>query len=163
MSVRWPPLELHKVEDIQSLVRKLLVTLPDGDSESHLISRRIEKIKFGFFFFRAVLFVMPPNQKFCIGLSNYHRSSMDDWMIDIGHELGHTFAWGIELIPPLNDQRQWGEMSKWGLPNGFRESEEEFCDLFGVEWAKSCGGHQELRKLINKLEGKNGTVHIFGC
>lgn len=161
MSKRWPPLDMHGVEDIPSLVQKLLGTLPDGCYESHLISRRVWKIRLGFFLhYRAVLIGTPNEQGFDIGLSNYHECSMNDWIIGIGHELGHTFAWGIELISPLHRQRQWGEVSKWGLPNMFRESEEEFCELFGIEWSKSCDGHPELRKYLKELGGKDGTIHI---
>ncbi len=160
MTKRWLPLDLHGVEDIPSLVQKLLETLPNGDFESHLIFRRVEKIRLGFFLFRAALLVTQNEQGFDIGLSTYHKSSIDDWMIDIGHEIGHTFAWGIELIPPLNDQRQWGEISEWELPDRIRESEEEFCDLFGIAWANSCDGHPGLRKYLEKLGGKHGIIHI---
>jgi len=157
MTKRWPPLDLHGVKDSPSLAQKLLETLPGDDFESHLISRRVRKIRFGFLIFHAGLLKASCGEGFDIGLSTYHGSSIDDWIIDIGHELGHTFAYGVELISPLCRQQQWGVYNE---SEELRDSEEEFCDLFGIAWAKSHGGHPELRSLLKKLDGKPGTIHI---
>ena len=147
MADRWPPLDQYEVGDIPSLARKLLHTLPGGDFRSHLEARRVGKIELGFFLFGAVLLMLPGETGFGIGLSCYHENSVKDWMLRIGHELGHTFAYGIKPDVPIRRESTWGG----DMPHKYDEREEELCDLFATEWV-NCWKHDELRSLLRMYE-----------
>jgi len=143
MSEQWAVLGLHGVEDIPSLVRKLLATLPGGNFQDHMTGRRIRKVEFKNILDPATMMETSDKQGFDMILSFGVDSSVEEWMISIGHELGHTFAYGIKLSSPLR--------LRWRLPYRIADpEEEEFCELFGTEWAALDGGHPALRTLLQE-------------
>lgn len=161
MSERWTALDIHAVEDIPSLVCKLLAVLPGKNFQDHITARQIRKIEFAHMLSDAMLMRTPDEQGFDIVLSFDSRSSVEEWMISIGHELGHTFAYGIRLSSPLH--------LRWRLSFCFTDpNEEKFCELFGTQWATLDGGHLTLRTLLQTylektraevLNASNGWRH----
>ena len=154
MSQDWSVLRLHGVEDVPSLARKLLATLPDGDFRNHFIARRIKKIDLGRIISDAMLTQTPDKQGFNIVLLFNRKSSVEEWMISIGHELAHTFAYGIKLDSPL--------LLRWRTDYHVDEKEEEFCELFGAQWASLGDGHAALRHLLRTYLEKPGSLVLTG-
>ena len=151
MSKQWTPLHLHGVADIPSLISKLLATLPTAGFIDHLKTRRIRTVVFRPTVSEAMLVPTADKQGFDIWLSWTNKSSVEEWLVSIGHELGHTFAYGIKLTPPL--QLRW--RNSYLIDHG----EEEFCEQFGITWAALDGGHSALQSLLlSQLRRKRAEV-----
>ena len=153
MPGQWAPLHLHGVANTPSLVSKLLATLPGKSFIDHLKARHIRKVILTrTVFFEAMLVPILDKEEFDIFLAWTEKSSVENWLISIGHELGHTFAYGIKLTPPL--QR------RWPCSNSTYENEEEFCEQFGIVWAALDGSHPTLQSLLSSQQ-KKGRAEVL--
>lgn len=100
----------------------------------------------------AMLVPTVDKQGFDIWLSWTSRSSVEEWLVSLGHELGHTFAYGIKLTPPL---QPW-----WQSLNFIDKDEEEFCEQFGAAWACLDEGQRVLRSNLSELLTR-GRVEVL--
>ncbi|MBI3335577.1 MAG: hypothetical protein HY001_03710 [Candidatus Portnoybacteria bacterium] len=94
------------------------------------------------------------------------RDPFEEWLMTVGHELGHTFVYGIpqddevvpfELWPKLTkrERRLLKKSLDWRVNAyiGYKHerSEEKLCERFAEAWLKQGSNRHELEELLQQL------------
>ncbi len=136
----WAPLVWHRVADISALAEKLVATLPQGNAELQIRSRRITQISIEKTAALDCVYLTnknPPSFRILMG-----PNTPEQWITIIGHEIGHTF--GILGLRPKSISRS----RAWPLHERMSTEEELFCDEFAKRWRVLNNNQQALKELL---------------